>query len=277
MTTPKRERSINFSPEEVELLISLVVQNKTIVENKKSDAVTWNEKEQCWKTIEEIFNSTSGTHFRSAKTLKAKYEGIKRITRQKSALICAESYRTVGGPSTAVPLTSIEEKVKNMILLPVDGIESELEFVPEHVVEDHILTHNKPLQNDDSDKELSSRKKGIEDRPIQNDDPDKEWSSRKKLSQHTIPKRVSNDQKWSNWKPKFVHSKKHPALAVEKMKRPFERVTDSKLEIAELQKKILEEELLNKRKQWAFEEEEREHKREMWALEKKYFLNKFDK
>ncbi|KAH9643239.1 hypothetical protein HF086_012901 [Spodoptera exigua] len=92
-----------------------------------------------------------------------------------------------------------------------------------------------------------------------------------------MPKRVSNDQKWSNWKPKFVHSKKHPALAVEKMKRPFERVTDSKLEIAELQKKILEEELLNKRKQWAFEEEEREHKREMWALEKKYFLNKFDK
>ncbi|KAH9643238.1 hypothetical protein HF086_012900 [Spodoptera exigua] len=133
MTTPKRERSINFSPEEVELLISLVVQNKTIVENKKSDAVTWNEKEQCWKTIEEIFNSTSGTHFRSAKTLKAKYEGIKRITRQKSALICAESYRTVGGSSTAVPLTPIEEKVKNMILLPVDGIESEFEFVPEHV------------------------------------------------------------------------------------------------------------------------------------------------
>lgn len=57
------------------------------------------------------------------------------------------------------------------------------------------------------------------------------------------------------------------------MKRPFERVADAKLEIADLQKKILEEEFLNKRKQWAFEEEEREHKREMWALEKKYFLN----
>lgn len=74
------------------------------------------------------------------------------------------------------------------------------------------------------------------------------------------------------------------------MKRPFERVADSKLEIAELQKQILEEEILNKRRQraleeeellhkrkkWDFEEEEREHKREMWALEKKYFLNKFE-
>lgn len=58
------------------------------------------------------------------------------------------------------------------------------------------------------------------------------------------------------------------------MKRPFEKVADSKLEIADLQKKILDEELLNKRKQWAFEEEEREHKRELWAIEKKILLNK---
>lgn len=55
---------------------------------------------------------------------------------------------------------------------------------------------------------------------------------------------------------------------------PFERVAEAKLEIAALQKTILEEELLNKRKQWAFEEEVRVHKKLTWDLEKKYWLNK---
>lgn len=123
----KRERSVNFSREEVDLLTSLVAQHKNILENKKSDSVTWQEKEQCWKTLEALFNSTSGLNFRSARTLKAKYEGLKRATRKKSALIHAETYRTGGGPSAVPPLNPIEEKVKNMILLSVKGIESQFD------------------------------------------------------------------------------------------------------------------------------------------------------
>lgn len=79
-------------------------------------------------------------------------------------------------------------------------------------------------------------------------------------------------------------------LGTPKAKRPFEKLAESKLDIADLQKLILEEELQNKRKQWIFEEkereqkqkrwdfeeEERDHKRQMWALEKKYFLEKKD-
>ncbi|XP_047018958.1 uncharacterized protein LOC124644830 isoform X1 [Helicoverpa zea] len=290
--TSKRERSVNFSREEVELLTSLVAQHKSILENKKSDAVTWNEKEQCWKTLEALFNSKSGTNYRSAKTLKAKYEGIKRNTRKKSALIRAETYRTGGGPSAAPPLTPVEEKVKDMILLSVDGIESE--FDSDHVDPIQIdtvcppptpSTSNQLTQNIEmiiADNNCVQVDTNIEHhmtegQSTQNDDSDEEGHSRRKISQYTTPKKVANDEKWTNWKPKSLRSKKHPALSAEKMKRPFERVADAKLEIADLQKKILEEEFLNKRKQWAFEEEEREHKREMWALEKKYFLNKFEK
>ncbi|XP_061727287.1 uncharacterized protein LOC133532567 isoform X2 [Cydia pomonella] len=57
-------------------------------------------------------------------------------------------------------------------------------------------------------------------------------------------------------------------------KRPFGKVADSKMEITVLQKQILEEEYVNKKKQWAFEEEERQHKREMRDLEKKLLLKK---
>lgn len=105
--------------------------NKVVIENKKSDAVTWGEKERCWKWIELDFNSASGVTFRSAKTLRLKYEGIKRDTRKKSALIRAETYKTGGGPSTAPILTPSEVKVKELILLSVDGMDSK--FDSDHV------------------------------------------------------------------------------------------------------------------------------------------------
>ncbi|XP_063372048.1 uncharacterized protein LOC134660233 [Cydia amplana] len=120
----KRERSINFTREEVDILIKLVEVNKHILENKKSDAVTWGQKEECWKAIELSFNAASGSTHRTSKNLRLKYEGIKRDTRKKSALIRAETYRTGGGSSTAPVLTPSESKVKDMILLSVDGMES---------------------------------------------------------------------------------------------------------------------------------------------------------
>lgn len=127
----KRERSLNFSREEIDTLIKLVERNKVVIENKKSDAVTWGEKERCWKSIELDFNSASGVTLRSAKTLRFKYEGIKRDTRKKSALIRAETYKTGGGPSTAPILTPSEVKVKELILLSVDGMDSK--FDSDHI------------------------------------------------------------------------------------------------------------------------------------------------
>ncbi|XP_022118980.2 uncharacterized protein LOC110995892 [Pieris rapae] len=256
MSTQKRERSVNFSREEVDLLTSLVADHKNILENKKSDSATWQEKEQCWKTLELLFNRTSGVNFRSAKTLKSKYEGLKRATRKKSALIVAESYCTGGGPSAATPLTPIEKKVKDMIFLSVEGIESQF----------------------DSDRIDRESIHSVEADVAQKEDSDEEQPPNRKISEcdSATPKKLAIE-KWTNWKPKYLRSKKHPALSAVKMKRPFEKVSDSKLEIADLQKKILDEELLNKRKQWAFEEEEREHKRELWAIEKSILLNKLEK
>ncbi|CAG9130995.1 unnamed protein product [Plutella xylostella] len=116
----------------MDMLINIIQENKNVLENKKSDAVTWQEKESCWKIIEAKFNATSGATYRSAKNLKTKYEGLKRETRKKSACIRAETYRTGGGTSTAVPLTDTELKIKDMILLSVDGMKSD--FDSDHVV-----------------------------------------------------------------------------------------------------------------------------------------------
>lgn len=79
MENKKRERSANFDSAEIQLLINLVAKFKNIVENKKTDAVTNKDKEAAWRQIEENFNSCGvSTNARSWKTLKLKYEGIKK-------------------------------------------------------------------------------------------------------------------------------------------------------------------------------------------------------
>lgn len=47
-----------------------------------------------------------------------------------------------------------------------------------------------------------------------------------------------------------------------------QKVAETKLVLADIQKQMLSEEIENKRKLWLFEEKERQHESKMWALEK---------
>ncbi|XP_022818412.1 uncharacterized protein LOC111350919 [Spodoptera litura] len=124
MEKTKRDRSANFSLHERDILVSLIQKYKSILENKQSDASTWKQKEAAWKAIQNDFNARSGGTFRTTKTLKVKYEGLKRTVRKKSAAIRSELYRTGGGRNTAPPLDNVEEQVKSMISLSTDGLHS---------------------------------------------------------------------------------------------------------------------------------------------------------
>lgn len=72
--------------------------------------------------------------------------------------------------------------------------------------------------------------------------------------ENVADKSFEGDKKWSQWKPTSLRSKKHPALSKSKPKRPFEKLAEAKLEVANLlniyiKKKILEEELKLKMKE----------------------------
>ncbi|CAG9792704.1 unnamed protein product [Diatraea saccharalis] len=115
METKKRERSANFNSAEVQLLVSLVGINKLIIENKKTDAITNKDKESAWNKIETSFNSSWISSIeRSWKTLKLKYEGVKKGTKNKSSIQRQEMYRTGGGPSNAPEFTDVEGKVMSI-------------------------------------------------------------------------------------------------------------------------------------------------------------------
>lgn len=61
--------------------------------------------------------------FRSWKTLKLKYEGLKKLTKKKSSQQRQEMYRTGGGPSDAPEFNEIEEKVLS-ICSNIKGLEA---------------------------------------------------------------------------------------------------------------------------------------------------------
>ncbi|BES89339.1 Hypothetical protein NTJ_02146 [Nesidiocoris tenuis] len=110
-----KKRTANFSKTEEELLIELVLRRSSVLENRRTDAAMWREKEEGWKALTEEFNSLASEGPRECKTLQLKYKNMKGIVRKKIAHIMREAKGTGGGPRTAKPLDKVEEKVKNLI------------------------------------------------------------------------------------------------------------------------------------------------------------------
>ncbi|XP_018568586.1 uncharacterized protein LOC108908892 [Anoplophora glabripennis] len=94
----KKTRSANYTHQEKNLLLNIMLEYKTVIESKKSDAVTWRDKEEAWKKITDIFNTQSRTGiFRHTASLKKAYENIKKCTRKEVADEKASLIRTGGG------------------------------------------------------------------------------------------------------------------------------------------------------------------------------------
>lgn len=106
----KRERATNFDISEVRLLTELVTKYRSVLENKKTDTVSNKEKEGAWNKIATAFNATSSEAVvRTAKTLKIKYESLKKSTRKKMTLH-RQLYKT-GDRPTAPDINSVDETV----------------------------------------------------------------------------------------------------------------------------------------------------------------------
>lgn len=72
-----KKRVANFTTAETELLMTLVKRYSNVLENKTT-YVNNHLKEETWKKLAEDYNSSSGMCLRDAKTLRAKYENLKK-------------------------------------------------------------------------------------------------------------------------------------------------------------------------------------------------------
>lgn len=121
----KRSRSENFSPEEAMLLVDICIKHANVIENKNSDAITNKDKAKEWEIISEQFNAEGLKNtYRDAKTLRLKYDCIKRDIKTKKAKNKAEVYKTGGGVPKAQELNGYETKLYPFIALSVCGLQS---------------------------------------------------------------------------------------------------------------------------------------------------------
>lgn len=75
-------------------LIELIEREKNIIENKKTDYVSLKDKDACWKTIVQEFNSESISGHRDVACLKNCWDNLKKKTRKHYAEIRKEVFKT---------------------------------------------------------------------------------------------------------------------------------------------------------------------------------------
>ena len=109
----KEKRGTNFTKTEIDLLIDITLKYKSIVENKRTYAAMWKDKNEAWMKISKKFNAASGNFPRSVKTIRAKYDSIKKNIRKKCSVLKSEQIKTGGGPCP-MPLTPNEEKILSL-------------------------------------------------------------------------------------------------------------------------------------------------------------------
>ncbi|XP_018568414.1 uncharacterized protein LOC108908762 [Anoplophora glabripennis] len=125
MASNNNKRSNNFSKNEERILLDIVYKHKEIIECKKTDTVMNRKKVEIWVGITKEFNAVSGETFRDAKTLKNKYENLKKRTKHKAAEERQALLRTGGGPYIESKMDSTETKILDLLGVRAKGMQSE--------------------------------------------------------------------------------------------------------------------------------------------------------
>lgn len=121
MEKKKRERTANYSKTETARLVDLVILKKDILECKKNNADLWNDKREAWDDIAKEFNKKplAGEINRDSKTLRIKYESLKKDVKRKWSMLAKR--KKINGKTPK--FSAAERIIKDVILssLPMDG------------------------------------------------------------------------------------------------------------------------------------------------------------
>ncbi|XP_067118202.1 myb/SANT-like DNA-binding domain-containing protein 3 [Centruroides vittatus] len=87
----------NFTNFEKEILLELVEKYKSIIENKKTNAVSSKQKRSTWEVLTEEFNGIPGVTSRKSKQLWDCYKNLKKKAVKEQSQKKAELFKTGGG------------------------------------------------------------------------------------------------------------------------------------------------------------------------------------
>ncbi|KAI4465992.1 myb/sant-like dna-binding domain [Holotrichia oblita] len=198
-------------------LIDVVIRYIAVVENKKTDAVMWSEKEKTWKFIADEFRALTGAE-RNVTVLRNKYDAIKHNVKAKLTRNKLQIFKTGGGSAKLETLTDYEEKLSGYISLCTSISNPEnVTILAEYVVN--------PETNEAeviSDVNITA-------------DAEVEAGNEKE------------NQSWTSWNPKALKRKRHSALQQPAKQNLNKNVLNDKLdtmissrnELLELQKDMV--------------------------------------
>ena len=90
----KIERTKNFTEAEKTILVQLIQEHRSVLENKTTNGVSLKEKEDCWLQLQIKFMSRSKGTERSVKCLKTCWENVKKRTKKQFAKEKQAIYKT---------------------------------------------------------------------------------------------------------------------------------------------------------------------------------------
>ncbi|XP_063366336.1 uncharacterized protein LOC134654796 [Cydia amplana] len=236
---------------------------KLIIENKKTDAVTNKDKEAAWNAIAQTFNAaSSASKVRAAKTLKLKYEGIKKSAKKKMTAHRQELYRTGGGPSTAPSIGVIEDKVLS-ICANISGLDArndsdnfldipDASVATETVEEILNVTNVADLMFETTatlpDQEAVETPIMMELEFTDGDDNHDKENIRDDLDLNSTFKSETlkdSQKKWASWNPKALKTKVSQALKPSKasVTTKLDQLGAERLELVHLQKEVVRNQL----------------------------------
>lgn len=82
------------------------------------------EKDECWSKIIDELNSRCVETFRKKKSVKTKYEDMKKNLKKKLSKNKAETFKTGGGTLTIQELSSVEEMLLSFLPSTIQGLPS---------------------------------------------------------------------------------------------------------------------------------------------------------
>lgn len=112
----KVNRAKNYTLPEKRYLLKLVLKYKAIIEDKKTDKLSCERKQNVWRRIEDEFNASSPSFiFRSADCLKKAYENKKKEARKQytSEMLTGGSDNTEKDECYKILLSIINDKAIN--------------------------------------------------------------------------------------------------------------------------------------------------------------------
>lgn len=109
------KRSANFSCAEINFLLELVEKRKSIIECKKTDRTTSEEKLESWKDLAKDFNARYGENYRTDKVLRTKYENLKKTAKKNFSEDKKQMYATGGGSLPISATSSVDNTVLNIV------------------------------------------------------------------------------------------------------------------------------------------------------------------